>query len=204
MNDFKIAERPLLPMSESLTPARRRLYEAALIHFGERGYDGVSVRDISGELGQHPTAIYAHVDSKQDLLYRLMRIGHEALRDRLRAAVLDAGTDPVSQVKALVRAHVLTHLEYPSLARVLNGNRAHLTEQQSVVIDLLLSDCRQMLADVVTRGVERGQFRPVDTDLAITTISVMGAATADWWSPERGTPEHIADLYADYAVRMLT
>jgi AcrR family transcriptional regulator len=203
MSELTATAPALLPPVDGLTSARRRLYEAALILLGSRDYDSVSVRDITDALGQHPTAIYAHVASKQDLLYRLMRIGHELLRDRLRAAVLGADSNPTSQVEALVRSHVLTHLEFPALARMLNRNRAHLTEEQSELINLLISDCRQMLSDVVDRGIHQGEFNPIDTELAITTISAIGVASAEWWTPDRGAPEHIADVYATYALRML-
>ncbi len=205
MDTIPIAALTPLPQSEGLSPARYRLFQVALTLFGERGYDGVSVRDISRELGQHPTAIYAHVSSKQELLYRLMRIGHEALRDELRAALLEAGTAPAAQVDALVRAHVRTHLTYPALARVINRNMAHLSPEQTEVIGLLVTDCGAMLRDVIARGIDRGDFQPLDTELAIRTIAVIGVAVADWWTPELGmTADHVVDVYAAYAQRMLT
>src|SRR4051812_2037459 len=95
----------LLPDREGLTPARRRLFETAIVLFSRAGFHGVSVRDIVAELDQHPTAIYAHVSSKQELLFELVKIGHEELRDQVRTAVLEAGKDPVDQLRAIVTAN---------------------------------------------------------------------------------------------------
>jgi AcrR family transcriptional regulator len=83
-----------LPKSADLSAARRRLFETALGLFSQYGYNGVSVRDIVAVLDLQPTAIYAHVSSKEELLFELVRIGHEELRDRVREAVLEAGSDP--------------------------------------------------------------------------------------------------------------
>src|SRR6476646_9978346 len=84
----------LLPPRPALSGARLRLFETALELFGERGYHAVSVRDIAQALGQQPGALYFHVQSKQQLLYEVSLIGVEEHRDRVRAALLDAGRDP--------------------------------------------------------------------------------------------------------------
>ncbi|MDR1237956.1 MAG: TetR/AcrR family transcriptional regulator, partial [Propionibacteriaceae bacterium] len=107
-----------LPVIDGLRPARRRLYATALRLFSERGYHAVSVHDITDALGQRPGALYAHAASKQQLLYELTRIGVTEHRNRLRAAVLEAGAEPEAQIRALVRAHVLVYLNYPELARL--------------------------------------------------------------------------------------
>src|ERR1700709_604995 len=101
----------LLPERPELSAARARLFATALVLFGERGYHGVSVRDITDALGQKPGAIYAPVRSTQYLLCELVRIGHIEHRDRL-AAARESESDPVAQIRAIVIAHVLVHLEY--------------------------------------------------------------------------------------------
>ena len=65
---------------------RRRLWEAALTCFGERGYHGVSVREIAKMAGLQAGSVYSHVSSKEQLLADLMPLGHEEHRDMLRGA----------------------------------------------------------------------------------------------------------------------
>ena len=126
-----VAARPaLLPARPGLTDARRRLFEAAIDLFGQRGYYGVSMRDLASALGVQAPALYAHVPSKQHLLFELVTIGHEEHRDRLREALLEVGNDPAEQIQAMVRAHVLAHVTYPDLARVTNNEMRALTDAQ--------------------------------------------------------------------------
>lgn len=193
-----------MPDRAELSPARRRLFETALALMSRDGYNGVSVRDIVRELGQHPTAIYAHVGSKQELVFELVRIAHEELRDRVRAAVLSAGSDPVDQLRAVVTSNVLTHLTYPELARVSHSEHGQLTDEQRAVIDVHRSDLGRLLRDVVHRGVAQGEFSPDDVEIKVVAIVTMGVRIVDLWTAEMGVDvEHIAAVHADLAVRML-
>ena len=194
-----------MPDRAELSPARRRLFETALALMSRDGYHGVSVRDIVRELGQHPTAIYAHVSSKQELVFELVRIAHEELRDRVRAAVLSAGADPVDQLQAIVASNVLTHLTYPELARVSHSEQGQLSSEQQAVIEVHRQDLGRLLRDVVHRGVEQGAFSPDDVEIKVTAIVTMGVRIVDLWTTEMGVDvAHIAAVHADLAVRILS
>jgi AcrR family transcriptional regulator len=202
---MRALERAALPERTDLSSARRRLFETALALFSKEGYHGVSVRDIVKELDQHPTAIYAHVRSKQELLYELVKMGHEELRDRIRLAVLEADNHPEAQLRAIVRANALTHLSVPDLARVCHSEYAYLSAEQLAVIDVLRVDMGSLLRDVINRGVAQGVFEPPDLTVTIAAIIAMGTRVVDWWTPELGQdPASIASTHADLAVRMLT
>jgi AcrR family transcriptional regulator len=194
-----------LPDRPDLSPARRRLFVTALRLMSRNGYHGVSVRDIVRELDQHPTAIYAHVSSKQELIFELIRIAHEELRDRVRTAVLTAGSDPVDQLKAIVTSNVLTHLTFPELARVAHSEHDRLTNEQRAVIDVYRADLGRLLRDVVHRGVAQGVFAPDDVETTVVAIVTMGVRIVDFWTPDMGVDiQHIAAKHADLAVRMLS
>jgi AcrR family transcriptional regulator len=194
----------LLPERPELSAARTRLFTTALVLFGERGYHGVSVRDITDALGQKPGAIYAHVQSKQQLLYELALIGHIEHRDRVRAALGAAGNDPVEQVTAIVHAHVLAHLDYPALARVTSHEFRFLDEQQVAQILEVRGEAERMFLHVVDRGREAGAFIGDEPELAVAAIGAMGVRAAERWSPDSPlTPQHIAETYARFAVKLL-
>lgn len=202
---MKALERAALPERTELSVARRRLFETALALFSRDGYHGVSVRDIVKELDQHPTAIYAHVGSKQELLFELVRMGYEELRDRIRLAVLEADGHPEAQLRAIVHANAVTHLALPDLARVCHSEYPRLSPEQTAVIDVLRVDMGSLLRDVIHRGITQGVFDPPDLTVTIGAITAMGTRVVDWWTPELGVdPAHVAAAHADLAVRMLT
>lgn len=195
----------LLPRGLNVSDARRRLYEAAIVLFGAKGYYGVSVRDIAAHMGLKPMALYAHVASKQQLLFEIMSIGYLTHRERLTQALLDAGREPEEQIRAVTRAHVLVHLEHPDLARVTNRDAGALNDQQITEVHRVREDTMQMFLDVIERGQRLGVFRAGDPRLAVTGIAAMGIRAPDWWDPASDpSADAVADTYADFAVRLLS
>lgn len=51
---------------------RRALLEAALLSFGEAGYDGTSIRDVAGRAGRHVSLIAHHFGNKEGLYRAVM------------------------------------------------------------------------------------------------------------------------------------
>jgi len=195
----------LLSPNLDFSPAKRRLYEAALELFGRDGYHAVSIRDIANALGQQSSAIYFHVSSKQDLLYDLALIGHRSHFEALRDALMDAGSDPEEQLRAVMRAHVATHLDYPLMARLTNRELGSLQPEQREAVLAIRSQAEQITVDVIERGVRLKAFVCDDPFLAAKCIGAMGIRLPEWWTPEAPrTREQILDRYADYAVRLVT
>jgi AcrR family transcriptional regulator len=195
---------PLLPERSAMTGTRRRVYEAALVLFAQRGYHGVSVREIAAEVGVRASSVYAHVPSKQHLLTDLVRLGHEEHRDQLHRALLDAGSDPGDQIKALTRAHVFLHATFPLLARVCNRELGSIAEEHRADVMAVRVDAERLFLQVIDRGRQLGAFRPESAVLAVAAIGAMGIRVAEWWHPDLGLPaEAVADAYAEFALRMV-
>src|SRR5438309_8364693 len=102
-------------------PGARALLEAAVVAFAERGYHGVSVRDITSAVGIKAASFYAHFQSKEALLAELMIEGHLSHQAAVRDAILDAGADPVDQLRAAVRANVEFQATWPLITIVGNS-----------------------------------------------------------------------------------
>src|SRR3954465_8458689 len=87
------------------TPRRRQVREAAPALFREHGYAATSVRDIAQALNLQGGSLYAHMASKEDVLWSIVT----RAADRFTAvvgpiAVSDAS--PVHRLRAMSRAHV--------------------------------------------------------------------------------------------------
>jgi AcrR family transcriptional regulator len=203
--DPEVAAPGLLPPGLEMSPPKRRLYEVALELFGEQGYHAVSIRDIANALGQQSSAIYFHVASKQDLLFDLACIGHRSHHESLRDALMGAGADPVDQLKAVVRAHVLVHLDYPSMARLTNRELRALTPEQLVDVLAIRTHSEQIFIDVIERGVKLGVFTSDDAFLDAKVIGAMGVRLPEWWSPAGPrSREQILEKYVACAVKLVS
>jgi len=195
---------PLLPPRATADGTRRRLLESALVLFGERGYDGVSIRDLAVAARIATSSMYGHVTAKEDLLTELMLIGHEEHHDRLRSALLSSAPQPREQMAALVRAHVTMHATYPLLCRVSNRELHALSPANAGRVVAVRRQSEQLFLDVVSRGTADGSFTVAEPWLAVAAIGGMGIRVAEWFTPESEfSIEQVAENYTVFALRIL-
>src|SRR5829696_10388529 len=57
----------------------REVLEAAARVFYERGYSDASVQDVADELGILKGSLYHYIDTKEDLLFRLLQETHDEI-----------------------------------------------------------------------------------------------------------------------------
>src|SRR5215471_8632896 len=84
------------PLPAGATAVQARLAEAAIELFYERGALATTVRDITGACGLTPGALYNHFESKDHLLYLVVRDIHRQVDDQLAVLIAAAGEHPVT------------------------------------------------------------------------------------------------------------
>ncbi|MDX6455130.1 MAG: TetR/AcrR family transcriptional regulator, cholesterol catabolism regulator, partial [Gaiellaceae bacterium] len=87
-----------------MSERRAELTRQAARLFAQKGYHGTSIGEIAQALGVQKGSLYAHIDSKQDLLYETMREGARAFH-----AGLDAVPDdlrPAEKIRLALRSHL--------------------------------------------------------------------------------------------------
>ena len=193
----------LLPPAPELSGAKRRLFETAIVLFGERGYHGVSVRDLTSALGQQKAALYGHASSKEDLLFQLLLIGFKEHYRLMQQAADEAPDDPVSQLRALVRAHVHFHVFYPASARVGTREVQSLTPENAAKVGSVRQKTYDLCLSVVRRGVSEGVFEVKDIELAVLAISAMGIRIAEWRDRVIRDPDYLSANFEDYALQIV-
>src|SRR5689334_10669078 len=89
---------------------RQAIEDAASDLFRERGYAATSVRDIARALSVQGASLYAHVASKEDVLWAIVDRAASRFETAADAAEGEAAArrpgDPAEAIGALVRAHV--------------------------------------------------------------------------------------------------
>src|SRR6266567_1411789 len=87
-----------------MSARRTELTRAAARLFAEKGYHGTSVGDVAEAKGVQKGSLYAHIESKVDLLWEVARDGAEAFH-----AALDAVPDEgpvVERIRVALQAHL--------------------------------------------------------------------------------------------------
>jgi AcrR family transcriptional regulator len=188
------------------TTRRQAIEDAASALFHAHGYSGTSVRDIARAVDIQGASLYAHVTSKQDVLWSIV----ETTADRFEAAAEAIETaDPGGAtfgrgvyLIALVRAHVgvvTDDIERASVFvhewRALQGSRR---DEIAARRDAYEARFRTVIAD----GVRAGTFHPVDPTATAAFLLTALNGLVGWYKPDgRLSTRAIADAFADLALR---
>ncbi len=192
-------------LPDGVTPpgTRGKILHAALGLFAEAGFAGGSIRGIAAVVGINSATLYSHYPSKEHVLAELVRIGHQELLDRLADARAQAPDTPIGQLAAMARAHALVHTDFPLLAVVTNDELHCLSTELAAPALELRRECRQMLLDVLERGVKDGDFQLPDLLLTASAIGAIGLRTAYWFDPAQDhTRDDVADANTEFALRL--
>jgi AcrR family transcriptional regulator len=189
------------------TGARRReIDEVASELFHMNGYAATSVRDIARALDIQGASLYAHVASKEDVLFSIVDRAAGAFERAADAAEAEAADgDPVERLAALVEGHVDIVTADPERASVFVTEWRHLSAERRAAISARRDAYERRFREVIEEGSALGAFRASDSALAATFILTALNGIPTWYRPDgRLSADRIADHYVDLALRALS
>ncbi|MEU9014034.1 TetR/AcrR family transcriptional regulator [Streptomyces sp. NPDC048479] len=192
-----------MPWGEVTPEAARKLLVAAVEAFAERGYHATTTRDIAGRAGMSPAALYIHYKTKEELLHRISRIGHDKALEILSAAAAGDGT-PSERLADAVRSFVRWHAGRHDTAHVVQYEIDALSDDHRTEIVELRRRSDAVVRGILHDGVETGEFDV--PDVPGTTVAVLSLCidVARWFNVRGSrTPDEVGALYADLVLRMV-
>ncbi len=189
------------PSRRSRLTVENILAESARL-FNRRGYHGTSLTDIARAFGVTKAALYYHVKSKEDIVFRcyqrVLDLGMEGL-DHAHAQA----ASPEEELTLALRYYIKGLTDQWSGAVVLLGERA-LSPRQHARILRRRDEYERRIRDIIRKGITAGVFMPYDPQLV--GFAILGAVNwiLKWYNPggERSAKE-IAEVLSSYLVRGL-
>ncbi len=159
-----------MSISTRMTGQERRqaIIEAAVKLFSERGFRGVTTREIAAEVGVTEPVLYQHFPSKRDL-YRAMierKIEQSGtLFDRFHT-ICQSNHAPREFFIGLGMLIVDWHLADSSFLRLMIHARLEGNELTEIVHERMFENYHQTLMDAVARQMKSEPYREVDPEIA--------------------------------------
>lgn len=190
------------------TSRRQAIEDVASDLFRERGYAATSIRDIARALSVQGASLYAHVTSKEDVLWAIVERAatrFEAAADRAeREAEASRPGDPTEAIAALVRAHVEVLTEDVDEAGVFVHEWRALGPDRRAVILERRDAYEARFRRRIEEGIGVGAFAMTDPAIASSAILSALNGVATWYDPKgRLAAGRIADHLVDLTLRML-
>ncbi len=192
-------------MAETTVRTRRAdVVKAAARLFSERGYHGASMQHLGEALGLQRGSLYAHIGSKEELLFDVVEEGAERFLERGEQA-LGAGGSATERLKALLVGHAETAAEHLDAATVFLNEWRYLSEDLRAAVQAKRDRYEAMVRSIVEQGIASGEFRAdADVRFAATLVLSAGNWLFSWYRPggELG-PTEIGERFAELLTRGL-
>jgi TetR/AcrR family transcriptional regulator, cholesterol catabolism regulator len=186
------------------SPRRAELVRAAARLFSTRGYHGTSMQHLADALGLRRGSLYAHIGSKEDLLFDVVDEGADRFLARGEEAVaLDAPA--AVRLRALLVGHVETAAQHLESSTVFLNEWRYLSPKPRAQIKAKRDAYEAMLVRIIKDGIAGGDFRP-DVDVRFATLLTLSAGnwTYAWYRPDGGmTPRDIGERFAELIIKGL-
>jgi AcrR family transcriptional regulator len=154
------------------------IIDAALTISNKKGFQAMSLRDLSREAGVSMGGLYAYFDSKTSLLNMILGEVTAAVEDVLSHPPAEVLNDPVEHMKWLIDSHIcLTEKMLPWFAfSFMEAKNFPRKERQMAIDSEVLTE--SYFADVAQRAQEQGVFRPDVTPILPMLIKPL---LQDWY-----------------------
>lgn len=185
-------------LEKAQSPRRAEMIRAAARLFSVRGYHGTSMRDLGDALGLLRGSLYAHIGSKEELLFEVVDEGAERFLERGRKALEMQALASV-KLRALLIWHIETAIEHLDAATVFLNEWRYLSPDLQSAIQHKRDEYEGLVRQIIEEGVARGEFRAdVDIRLAATLVLSAGNWTYAWFKPGGVLgPTEIGKKFAD-------
>jgi AcrR family transcriptional regulator len=182
---------------------RDQIVQAARTLFREKGYHGTTVRDIAELSGVLSGSLYAHIRTKEDLLFEITDQIADCFLDRLER-IVQSEAPAVEKFRRALHAHIQVVAENLDAASVFSHEWRALSPERRAVIQAKRDRYENLWASILVDGVREGAFHADHLRFArVVTLSVANWLY-QWYRPDGVlTVEEVADELATVLLRGL-
>ena len=178
-----------------------RIFDATLNISNKKGFQAMSMRDLSKETNLSMGALYAYFSSKEELL-EMLQHQRRTITKRILSSYIDAEKDPQVKLKIAVRTHLyLSEIMQPwfYFAYMETKNLSKRQQEMAIASELYTE---KIFLDILDQGHRQGCFQIDDRQL---TASAIKAMLQDWYLKrwKYAKRKISVDQYAQFVLELL-
>ncbi len=153
--------------------AQLKLFKRVEELFFRLGIRNLTMDDVARELGISKKTLYQHVESKDDLVKKVVAMGIEAdCTDH--ESILAASTDAIDEM-LLVAEHIVRQVRQVKPSLMFELQRHH-PEAWALMDDFHSQSIRHWIRANIIRGIDEGLYRPDANPEIVASLYVAAAA----------------------------
>jgi AcrR family transcriptional regulator len=179
---------------------RESILEVAAPLFAQKGYNGVSIRDIAQACGMTNAALYYHFKNKEDLYLAVLRRSHEQGMASVAQATGSTG-DLRARLKQLVLRYGEVMCEQRQSFQTMRRDLAHIDDARAhKLLGEIRADFSRPIQQLIESGQASGEIAPGDARLWARLLHGMIIAMTFEGRPVR--PARVTPAQADAVVEL--
>ena len=174
-----------------------RLFDTAAELFCREGFAATTTREIAAAVGIQQASLYYHMESKEELLYRICLFSLEQFLSHVPAATENAAVSP-QRICILIRAHLATLFRYQQRNIVMLLEMRALSKRHRASVVELRDQYERYVRAILDEAQARGLIRR-DIPAKYLGVSLMSILnyTAVWFRKDQQLSEgQLADILA--------
>jgi len=181
-----------------------KIFAEAVKIFRQKGYHAASMQNIADAVGLQKGSLYHYIASKEELLFKIFERSTGAQTRQLEAII--ASDDPPHQkLCRAIEAHLVALCEQIDIYSVYLSERRALSGRSHNKVRAEAEKHARLLETILQQGIDRKEFRAMDTQIIALAILGMCNWLYQWYSPDgRLSPQAIATIFCDTVVDGLT
>lgn len=152
-----------------------KILQIAARLFVKNGYTATSMREIAAEAGIGKATIYYHFPDKDSIAAEMIKRTFGDMRQALK--ILEAEQDPRERIRVAVTQSVEYLLESADIISVLRREVGSARDVMQTEFRGFFLEYMNLLTEAIQRGIDSGQFRPVDPKAASRVLMTMMQGT---------------------------
>jgi AcrR family transcriptional regulator len=150
---------------------KQQILEAATRLFAEKGFEGVSIRDLAAEAGINVAMVNYYFGSKEKLFEAVVEYRAEYLKSVLTSLSENKTLSGIEKMEAVIVSLVNRVMDNPSFHQLIHRELsiAERPELHERIINISVNNA-MVIKKIITEGIKSGEFKEVDAELTVTTL----------------------------------
>jgi AcrR family transcriptional regulator len=187
------------------------ILDAALSLFVERGYAATTLEQVARAAGISKGTLYLYYDNKEELFRSMVRellVPHVEQFEK-HAAEFRGSSAELLRGMAHNWWRAVGDSALAGMPKLMIAEAGNFPELAHFYVETVIVRGRKLVADILQRGIDRGEFRQIDTDLAARVMLYSLVFAAIWKNSlaihdKSYSHENYIDLHVDMALNGLT
>lgn len=183
-----------------MNKTKRKIFEASMKLFAEKGYDATSIEEITANVGVAKGTLYYHFTSKEEIFYFLVEEGIKLMQNSIDIKTSKLN-NYIDKLKAIVLIQIKVVVKYENLITILLSQFWGKEERNQKCKEQVYNYISK-IEEIVKEGIEKGEIKEGNAEAIASEIYGL-ICSALIYKLRSEEPLDVMKLYHEFEVTVI-